>query len=163
MLNKKVLLSVLIIGTIAVVAGAGTFAFFDSTSTVSDNTITAGTLTLGNPVTTSFVVENAIPGDIEKGVANGEYTLTNGGSINGYLSVTPSITSADATILTNLHIYINGEELIDGEPLELNANMAPAGTQGIVITYSYDDTGVEQNSEQGAIVECDLVYNLKQI
>ena len=44
MLNKKMLLSILMIGMVATVAGAGTWASFSDTGTSSGNTMTAGTL-----------------------------------------------------------------------------------------------------------------------
>lgn len=46
MINKKIILSILIIGTIATIAGAGTWAAFSDAGTSSGNTITAGTLNM---------------------------------------------------------------------------------------------------------------------
>lgn len=43
---KKVLFSLLVIGVVAAVAGAGTMAFFSDTETSTGNTFTAGTLDL---------------------------------------------------------------------------------------------------------------------
>lgn len=45
-MNKKIILSILMIGTIATMAGAGTWAAFSDTGTSSGNTITAGTLNM---------------------------------------------------------------------------------------------------------------------
>jgi len=61
-MNKKMLLSVLIIGVVAVSAGAGTWAFFSDTETSVSNSFTAGTLDLvltggdqaGDSVTDTF-------------------------------------------------------------------------------------------------------------
>ncbi len=46
MLNKKMLLSILIIGTVAVVAGAGTWAQFTAQDVSTGNTFTAGTMVI---------------------------------------------------------------------------------------------------------------------
>ncbi|HII92467.1 MAG TPA: hypothetical protein HA262_09945 [Methanosarcina sp.] len=161
MLNKKMLLSVLILGVVATAAGAGTWAFFDDSLPVAGNTITAGTLNLDGSLVQTFAVSDAIPDSILKTIPSSTYTLTNGGTITGKLSVTPTITG-DADILSHMHIYINGHELENGVPYEL-ANLDGQQSQTVEFTYKYDDAGVSQNTEQGDTVTCDLEYYLKQL
>ncbi|MDO9517729.1 MAG: TasA family protein, partial [Methanosarcinaceae archaeon] len=87
MLNKKMLLSLLIIGVVSVSAGAGTWAYFTDTETSTGNTFTAGTLDLivnGVDITTErFEISDVAPGD------TGMYPLVvkNEGSIDGTLTI----------------------------------------------------------------------------
>ena len=60
MVNKKIILSVLIIGCIATVAGAGTWAYYSTSATSSNNSFTAGNLTL--KVTAEIGDKEMIPG-----------------------------------------------------------------------------------------------------
>lgn len=90
MLNKKILLSVLMIGTIAVMAGAGTWASFTDTGKSTANTFTAGTLDLkfGTAETmTGFNIENVAPN--AQGTA-GTISITNSGTIPATLTGTAS-------------------------------------------------------------------------
>ncbi len=94
MLNKKMLLSLLVIGVVSVSAGAGTWAYFSDTETSSGNTFTAGTLDLAYDINggdwingddvASITVGNMKPCD------DGEVTLSfhNLGSHDGNLIVT---------------------------------------------------------------------------
>lgn len=75
MLNKKMLLSLLVIGVVSVSAGAGTWAYFSDTETSSGNTFTAGTLDIEIPNTFNF--GNVAPGDTK----TEEITIKNNGSI----------------------------------------------------------------------------------
>ena len=90
MLNKKMLLSLLVIGVVSVSAGAGTWAYFSDTETSTDNTFTAGTLDLeldGADGITGFGITDVAPGD------SGEATsivVSNAGSIDGDLTVSIS-------------------------------------------------------------------------
>ncbi len=75
MLNKKMLLSLLVIGVVSVSAGAGTWAYFSDTETSEGNTFTAGTLDIEIPNTFEF-------GDVAPGASNTEtITIDNKGSI----------------------------------------------------------------------------------
>ena len=84
---NKVLASLLMIGMVAAMAGAGTFAYFTDTETSKGNTFTAGTLDLWvemqNPLKTHFDI-----GNIQPSYAEGcEINLTNSGTCDGYLSL----------------------------------------------------------------------------
>ncbi|AKB21134.1 TasA family protein [Methanosarcina sp. WH1] len=87
MINKKILLSVLTIGVLAVVAGAGTWAAFSDTETSENNTFTAGTLDLKvggvDDPDVPFVVEDVFPG----ATGSADIVLSNAGTMPGALSV----------------------------------------------------------------------------
>ena len=86
---NKVLASLLMIGMVAAMAGAGTFAYYVDTETSVGNTFTAGTLDLEvngeNPLSSSFTIENIQPSYRET-VCKG-MNLTNSGTCDGYLSM----------------------------------------------------------------------------
>jgi predicted ribosomally synthesized peptide with SipW-like signal peptide len=85
---NKVLASLLMIGMVAAMAGAGTFAYFEDVETVAGNTITAGSLDLvingDNPIESHFEVDGIQPS--EKAVKRC-INLTNIGDCDGYLSI----------------------------------------------------------------------------
>ena len=84
---NKVIASLLMIGVVAAMAGAGTFAYFTDKETSTGNVFTAGTLDLWlemqNPLKTHFDIENIQPSYAEECDIN----LTNSGTCNGTLSL----------------------------------------------------------------------------
>jgi predicted ribosomally synthesized peptide with SipW-like signal peptide len=96
---NKVIASLLMIGVVAAMAGAGTFAYFTDTETSVDNTFTAGTLDLqiwdgvGNWVDDPDVptvnnlwndkVNNVKPGDSDALII----PIKNAGTIDGYADI----------------------------------------------------------------------------
>lgn len=81
MLNKKMLLSLLVIGVVSVSAGVGTWAHFSDTETSTGNTFTAGELDLdGTGSITTVTFDNMIPGDTS--AAPQTITLKNLGTMN---------------------------------------------------------------------------------
>jgi predicted ribosomally synthesized peptide with SipW-like signal peptide len=87
-MNKKILISLCIIGAVAVIAVGATRALFNDTETSSGNIFTAGTLNLqvGNndPAGWNFQVSDIKPGDS----GSQEVILQNTGSLDGYLHIT---------------------------------------------------------------------------
>lgn len=87
-MNQRILISLIVIGTIAAIVIGGTVAFFSDTETSTGNTFSAGTLNLtvndkdGENVVL-FNLSNLKPGDQPKG----SYKIRNVGSINGYLDI----------------------------------------------------------------------------
>lgn len=69
---RKILTSIMVIGIVATMLGAGTFAIFSDTETSTGNTFTAGTLDLkvdygkDDPNVVSYTFENMKPGDKEE-------------------------------------------------------------------------------------------------
>lgn len=93
MFNKKMLLSVLIIGVVGVLAGSATWAYFQDTEVSEDNTLTAGTLDL-TLTNAPFTLTNKQPGDS----GTETQTIQNIGSLAGELDVTFSaITNTEST------------------------------------------------------------------
>ena len=75
MINKKMLLSILIIGVVSVSAGAGTWAYFSDTESDLGNTFTAATLDA--VMTGAFVFDKVAPGVTKTETI----TVTNNGNI----------------------------------------------------------------------------------
>lgn len=87
-MNKKILISLSVIGAVAAIAIGATVAYYNDTETSAGNTFTAGTLNLqvGNddPTTRSYYAEDIKPGDEDKDI----WTIQNTGSLDGYLHIT---------------------------------------------------------------------------
>jgi predicted ribosomally synthesized peptide with SipW-like signal peptide len=87
-MNKKILVSMMVIGLVAALAGAGLHAYFNDTEKSEGNKFTAGTMDLELSVTgagvtgTHFEMGDVAPGDSGRYVFN----LKNTGSIAGTLS-----------------------------------------------------------------------------
>jgi len=118
MINKKMLLSLLIIGVVSVSAGAGTWAYFSDDETSGDNTMAAGTLDLtvdGDDVpVTTMDLSNKAPGDF----ATVTTDLDNVGSITGELDVVIGV-------IANTGAVIGSSEYADESgDLGANAKMA---------------------------------------
>ncbi|MBU3967161.1 MAG: M73 family metallopeptidase [Euryarchaeota archaeon] len=111
---NKLLTSLLMIGVVAAMAGAATWANFSDIETSTGNTFTAGTLDLvgqvtqvhsGSGTTTVYnpggganfywTVSNIAPGSAGTDV----WTLTNGGSIPGNLTIALTTTSNENTLM----------------------------------------------------------------
>ena len=94
-INRKVLISLFIIGILALGIGWGTHSLFVDTETSSGNTFTAGTLDLkvggkDDPNIVTITISNMKPGDV---FGYYKWVLKNAGSLSGNLSVTFIITA----------------------------------------------------------------------
>ena len=115
--TKGILMSILMIGVVAMAAGVGTLAYFSDTETSTGNTFTAGTLNLtvddqdgANIV--KFTVSDIKPGDSDVGT----WKLVNAGSLDGYIDL-ENISVTDEE-------NVNPEsETNTTEPGDLGANM----------------------------------------
>jgi len=149
-MNKKILISLSVIGVVAAIAIGGTVAYFSDTETSTGNTFTAGTLNLtvndkdGENVSFSF--SNLKPGSQPKV----KYTIKNTGSIAGFLDIEnisfesyendciePEIEAGDTSCATgtdqgelddvlNLRMFLdyNGDGWIStGEPVFFNGKV----------------------------------------
>lgn len=98
---RRILLSIIIIGVVAGMMGAGTFSYFSDVETSSGNTFTAGVLDLkvgdNDPCCWSFSIGPMIPGQT---YFSGFVNVTNMGNIPGNLTVN----------ITNLFCHENGLE-----------------------------------------------------
>jgi len=130
--RRKALLGLGTVGVAAAGTGAGTFAYFSDTESSTGNTISAGTLNLtadGNDgsATTTVSVDDVKPG----GSGRGSTTLTNGGSVDGYLNV-------DVGTMTN-----NENTVVEPETAATGENGGEPGELGGVldVIYGFDTTG----------------------
>jgi len=86
--TKGILMSILMIGVVAMAAGAGTFAYFSDVETSSGNTFTAGTLNLqvgANDTTTEKIsISDLKPGDSGNAAT---WLVKNTGNLDGKLSI----------------------------------------------------------------------------
>ncbi|MCC4771431.1 hypothetical protein FXV91_15050 [Methanosarcina sp. DH2] len=161
MLNKKILLSVLIIGLVAAVTGAGTWAQFSDTEKSTGNTLTAGTMNLklskdgtnySNGVS-GFTLDGLYPND--KGNIGPIY-VKNEGSVDGNLSVT-----INETTIKNLENSIIDPEIQDdttpeigelGKHLTIYADNLTIYNKGSIYTRSLGSLS------NGADTKIDLTY-----
>jgi len=88
LINKKLIISLSVIGAVAAIAIGGTVALFNDTETSSGNIFTAGTLNLkvgdNDPAGWNFQISDIKPGDS----GSQEVILQNTGSLDGYLHIT---------------------------------------------------------------------------
>ena len=170
MLNKKLLLSILIIGCIAIMATAGTFAYFGSGGSASGDTITTGTLILNinNGDTAVYSATNAKPTNVLVPFSQ-NISVKNDGSLPGILtaSVTGDTGISDLKNVTSIYITdrsntvkcLYGNGVIQG-PVTLGT-FAPGDQYTPVVSYMIKDTGNEQNI-QSQNFGFSIKYYLKQ-
>jgi len=98
--TRTLLLSLLVVGALGSVAAWGVFAAFTATTTNSGNTITAGTVAIGQHAgaTTLYSASNQGPGATTVGCVRVTYTGSLASSVKLYASAAPS--NGDAFNLT---------------------------------------------------------------
>jgi predicted ribosomally synthesized peptide with SipW-like signal peptide len=87
-----------VLGAVISLTAGATFAYFSATASSSDNTVEAGTLKFGSPVSDDFSVTNAAPGETYTGDHN-PYDVGNKGSIDANhieLSVSNTVTDTNS-------------------------------------------------------------------
>jgi spore coat-associated protein N len=177
LVNKKIILSVLIIGCLATVAGAGTWAYFDDTKTSNNNAIETGTLKLsvdGSDASSTtfdtFSFTNLAPGDKDDNAKT--FTVKNTGSLNGHLYADVSVVgSVPQHLKVTLRIPKNNgkdENYIDSDistgKTDIDLGELDSGnTYNAVIGYDFTNDKNEQNIEQGQNLKYTITYHLKQI
>jgi len=90
--TRKMLLSLLVVGAVGSVAAWGVLAAFTATTTNSGNTITAGTVAIGQHAgaTTLYSASNQGPGATTVGCVRVTYTGSLASSVKLYASAAPS-------------------------------------------------------------------------
>jgi len=90
--TRKLLLSLLVVGAVGSVAAWGVFAAFTATTTNSGNTITAGTVAIGQHAgaTTLYSASNQGPGANTVGCVRVTYTGSLASSVKLYASTAPA-------------------------------------------------------------------------
>jgi spore coat-associated protein N len=106
---KAVSVSILMIGMVAMLAGAGTFAYFvDAEASIGDTT-TAGTLDLKiNGSDSNVVMFDEIVTKVDSG--SNEVTLKNDGSLDGYMDITFS------NVVDDENGFFGNEDKFDSTP-----------------------------------------------
>jgi spore coat-associated protein N len=172
MFNKKIILSVLILGFVATLAGAGTFAYFDSSVPVNDNTITAGSIYL-TPVDGSGTVLSALTSFSVGGtsgiapgtpIADTVWHVKNTGTLPGTLTATVTFTGASG--IPHLTTTIAGTAISSTSvsPITIPLGILNAGaTKDITASSVYvKDLLADQNTEMGKTVKYDVTFTLIQ-
>lgn len=144
-MNKKILLSLLIIGMIVSVASAGTWAYFSDTETSTSNTLTAGSLILDMP-TTMTITDTAdkyiVPG--EEG--SGSITMKNSGTVAGDLYVKINPTTSELLPYIDLTATVGSTRVgLDDQYVKV-ADLAAGQSATLSVGYSMDK---DQTNGQG--------------
>jgi predicted ribosomally synthesized peptide with SipW-like signal peptide len=158
-MDKKILLSLMVIGLVAALAGAGLYAIFSDTETSTGNTFTAGTLDLkvggqddGGTVA-HYTLSNMKPGD-DTGYY--KWVLKNAGTLPGKVSVTFSV------IINYENGQTEPEALVDPTAGALEGELGQYLKPGIepwLVEGIPGVTIIERNDEEGwfiAIVEGEI-------
>lgn len=182
MLSKKMLISILMLGAVMCIASAGTWAYFDSSQTVTGNQITTGEIKLDvinqfynkPPLLVPMVAENVMPGDIDVRINPIPARAKNIGSIDGVLSlkIVPS-DEDDGSLSKYLMIKATtspdpgeGQTVIlwDGTSTGLQeiCDLDFGKGEYIYYIYSFPDDGHPQNEAQGKTFKFNVEYSLKQ-
>jgi hypothetical protein len=181
MINKKMVLSILIIACVGV-ATAGTWANYVGQNNVKDNKLTAGTLDLKFDSTANipFEVKNIIPGQEDQQIKKKivvwgdthwiDFTLKpkNVGTISGDLYISKEAASTVSSLATNVHIYyatsddVSKAIEITNTPTQTNVKLEPNDLAILYFWYSYDNVDSSiQNSEMGQTVTENLKFELR--
>lgn len=157
-MNKKILLSLLIIGIIVSVASAGTWAYFSDTETSTAN-LEAGKLDLNTLSTMTLSDDKGhgnndgylVPG--EKG--SGTLTLTNSGTIPGDLYVKINPTNSGLLPYIKLTATVNGNNYdLDKDKdkyVRVADDLKPGDSVDVKIEYSMDEKQKEGQGFKGAL------------
>jgi spore coat-associated protein N len=142
MFNKKIILSILILGTVASMAGAGTFAWFTDSASSNGNSFTAGTLFL-NALSAPVVTGNDISGVYPGATGIETWNVQNGGNLDGKLKIGFVVNTAvdhtpesvaigavnnDLNAAINVIVTVGGTQIYDGPLSGLQAAFANFNT-----------------------------------
>ncbi|MDA8234129.1 MAG: TasA family protein [Clostridia bacterium] len=83
-MKKRLLLSLMTVAMISVLVAGASFALFSANTTNGGNTLTAGTVTLGEPRVVNATLDNIAPGDSGDVI---DYTVTYTGNLPAWLGV----------------------------------------------------------------------------
>jgi predicted ribosomally synthesized peptide with SipW-like signal peptide len=184
-MNKKILVSMMVIGLVATLAGAGLHAYFSDTEKSEGNTFTAGTLNLkvgdADPTAWKITVSNMYPGQS----GSESVIVKNDGSLDGRLSISfsglvddengltePESAEGDDTksgeLAENLHlkITIGGETVFEGYAKDIltggysNYPLKAGASETFTVAYSID--GTVGNIIQSDIAGFDITFSLEQ-
>lgn len=179
MVNKKMLLSILIIAFVGI-AAAGTWANFVVSAESTDNTLTAGELgiDLNRPLQRAFAVNGIIPDSKEQieykhplpFFGDGEYfvNIRNTGNIPGQLFISATESSSVRSLADNVKIYYSTNPN-DSNPIEITDTPVDTGevlnggrSTTLYFWYSYKNVdSAIQNNEMGQTLNVDMKFELR--
>lgn len=183
MFNKRTLISILMLGVVVSIASAGTWAYFDSSQSVTSNSITTGRLGFeiinlaynNQPQLVPMTAVNAIPGDEDVRLNPIPTYVRNTGSIDGVLSLEIIPDASDNGELSeNLVVKVSTSPYPGSGTVVTLWNKGPTGSKEIrdldvgdddltlYYIYSFPDTGSPQNELQGEIFKFNVKYSLVQ-
>lgn len=167
-MNKKVLISILLIGVMAFGIGMGTFAYFTSQATSANNIFETGTLEIGLGENASGFINasNWQPGDS----TTANLAVSNTGSLELKYRISAAMAAGgDAALYNELMISIfKGEQqlysglLKDMAPV-LPGNIAVGESDNLTFTVSLPDSGAPQNHLQGLNAGVVFTFDATQI
>ncbi|KKG93750.1 hypothetical protein DU69_17475 [Methanosarcina mazei] len=179
-MNKKMLLSILIIAFIGISA-AGTWANFTKSADSTGNTLTAGNLNiaLDRPSNQPFSVGPMIPdskiNDIVYHkcwwgtVSDKHYDIRvwNTGNIPASLFVSSTLTSDPASLAQHVKLYYSESDAEDAAKTEITSSLLdtgfniPAGqSKQLYFWYSYENVP-NQNAEMGKTANALITFELR--
>jgi hypothetical protein len=181
MINKKMVLSILIIACVGV-ATAGTWANYVVQNEVKNNKLTAGTieLTFDSQANVPFDVKYIIPGQDDQQIKRKicvwifdkwvDYTLMpkNTGNIAGDLYISGEEVAELQSLSNNVHIYyatsddVSKAVEITGTPTFTGVKLEPNHSATLYFWYSYDNVESSiQNLEMGKTLTENLKFELR--
>ena len=177
MVNKKMLLSILIIAFVGI-AAAGTWANFVVSAESTGNTLTAGELgiDLNRPLQRAFAVNGIIPDSKEQieykylFFFEDEYfvNIRNTGNIPGQLFISATESSSVQSLADNVKIYYSTNPNYPN-PIEITDTPVDTGEvlnggQSTTLYFWYSHKNVDssiQNNEMGQTLNVDMKFELR--
>ena len=177
-MNKKLLLSILIIAFVGI-AAAGTWANYVVTEAAGGNTLKAGTIdiSLNKANNQPFQAGPMVPDSTTDKIMyhqcwwfwgsdkHYDITVTNTGDIDASLFLSDVLTSNPSSLADNVKLYYS--ETDSGTPIEITGTPAdtgfniPAGqSKKLYFWYSYANNG-DQTAEMGQIVDAVINFELR--
>ena len=185
-MNKKIIISLSVIGAIAAIAIGGTMAYFSDTENSNGNTFTAGTLNLtvddqNNPLPVKFALSNLKPTDS----GNISYNIDNVGSIDGYLNLqnitvantegtdpeseTNTAEPGELGSHINVSVKIGATEIYNGSldgfasfVTKNNITLADGASTTVTIDWVWNLLSASDNDAQGDVATVGIEFSLSQ-
>jgi hypothetical protein len=171
MINKKIVLSVLVLGFLAVGGAFATWAYFQEIVTSTDNVINTATIdmkvnntdAIDNITTFSGVtIDNAYPGQGIVTLQSNPIKNTGSSNIDVYAmatNISGNLTDIKSVVSVGDTEFIHGNTAVNSAPTMIASILAPGDTSNNgVISYEYTDSNDDQNIYQGQGLTFDMKY-----
>jgi predicted ribosomally synthesized peptide with SipW-like signal peptide len=165
-MNKKVIISLVLVALMGFGTAIGTYAYFTSTATSTANVFTAGTLTIAGPGANGIAsglleVTNIYPGWEQSNTV----TITNSGSLPFKYKVTATTTDYDKLWngADGLQVSVNDGTFVDIDQFSnvLLGSIKAGGTQDVKFTFKLPTTA--NDDYQGLSNSINFVFDATQI